>query len=555
MQIRDPVYSVLSAVILLALLLGSGTPVVVSAPIPPGGAVRRDKDTLVGGVHDTEVPQQESLLTPSDSSDTYEVRFVGTVVDIPDPGYRYDVQVQQVISGTLPGQVEVWALIAGGPCLGFVDPAIEIGDLVEVHGFYHESSTLSVVDVCGSPDYYIAIVVLPDFEIPTLAWSTATPEVMEGTQLQVQIRNSGDDYDSSMGDVDVQLRLWGTGIEDEWLWIFPAEIDQLAGDHSVEHTVDLLFTSEDIDRFEVCVNFDGAESDLSNNCMTGNITVEPPAESWRSCAGMAVNAVDILIGKLPVDEAYEGIKEISRIFAMHVPSMMVECQEVDDSCMDAVLSFLEDSAFTMAELLAESTLLEIFDLGKGLIEQFSLSVECGEYLATVVRSWVENARHRNVEVNAAVAESPVYVTVVDFVGQRAGYLGDGSPVVEIPGAEVFDVGGQRAILYPGADTASVELSAIETGAFSLILSVSRSGAQGLTASRSASGAEVHTVTYVDVPVTADTTGEIDVASGQYTLALDDDGDGTTDRNIQPTEEIRTHIYWVYLPLAVRNRSD
>jgi len=378
---------------------------------------------------------------------------------------------------------------------------------------------------------------------------------MEGTQLQVQIRNSGEDYDSSMGDVDVQLRLWGTGIEDEWLWIFPAEIDQLAGDHSVEHTVDFLLTSEDIDRVEVCVNFDGAESDLSNNCMTGNITVEPPADSWRSCAGMAVNAVDILIGKLPVDEAYEGIKEISRIFAMHVPSMMVECQEVDDSCMDAVLSFLEDSAFTMAELLAESTLLEIFDLGKGLIEQFSLSVECGEYLATVVRSWVENARHRNVEVNAAVAESPVYVTVVDFVGQRAGYLGDGSPVVEIPGAEVFDVGGQRAILYPGADTASVELSAIETGAFSLILSVSRSGAQGLTASRSASGAEVHTVTYVDVPVTADTTGEIDVASGQYTLALDDDGDGTTDRNIQPTEEIRTQIYWVHLPLAVRNRSD
>jgi hypothetical protein len=340
--------------------------------------------------------------------------------------------------------------------------------------------------------------------------------------------------------VDVQVRLWGTGIEEEWLWIFPVEIDQLAGGRSVEPTFDLLFTSEDIDRFEVCVKFDGAESDVSDNCRTGNITVQPPAESWRSCAGMAVNAIDTLISMLPVDEVYKGTKEISRIYVMHVIPMIVECRETDSSCMRAVISFLADSAFTVAKLLAESTVLVFIELGKALIEQFILSIECGGYLASVVRMWNTNARHRNVEVNAVVAQSPVYVRVVDSGGRRAGFLDDGSVVTEIPDAEVFEVDGDKALLYPGADTASVELSGTDTGTFSLVVSLSRPGA------------EVHTVTYSNISVTSDTTGEIDVASGQYTLALDDDGDGTTDRNIQPTEEIRTRIYWTYLPAAMKD---
>jgi hypothetical protein len=65
--------------------------------------------------------------------------------------------------------------------------------------------------------------------------------------------------------------------------------------------------------------------------------------------------------------------------------------------------------------------------------------------------------------------------------------------------------------------------------------------------------EVHTVAYKNVSVTTNSMGKIDVTSGQYTLALDDNGDGTIDRNIQPTEEIHTSIYyWVYLPVIMKS---
>lgn len=52
------------------------------------------------------------------------------------------------------------------------------------------------------------------------------------------------------------------------------------------------------------------------------------------------------------------------------------------------------------------------------------------------------------------------------------------------------------------------------------------------------------MTYNDAPVTPSVTGEIDVTGSDYTLALDDDGDGdgSTDRSVQPSEEIETQVY-------------
>jgi hypothetical protein len=97
------------------------------------------------------------------------------------------------------------------------------------------------------------------------------------------------------------------------------------------------------------------------------------------------------------------------------------------------------------------------------------------------------------------------------------------------------------VLYPGTDTVSIELKGTATGTFDLFVSLSQAGP------------DVHTVNYRNVPVTSQTTGAIDVAGGTYTLALDDDGDGTTDRTVQPTEEIHTHIYRTYVPAVMRSQ--
>ena len=59
--------------------------------------------------------------------------------------------------------------------------------------------------------------------------------------------------------------------------------------------------------------------------------------------------------------------------------------------------------------------------------------------------------------------------------------------------------------------------------------------------------------YADVPVTANTEGTVDVAGGDYTLRLDDDGDGEVDRTVLPTEETYTEFHRVSLPLVVRGR--
>jgi hypothetical protein len=224
-----------------------------------------------------------------------------------------------------------------------------------------------------------------------------------------------------------------------------------------------------------------------------------------------------------------------------VPNVIVACQEFDFTCAKASMFFLGDSVITLGRLLAESTAFIWLSAGRAAIQQFWDSVECGEYLATVYRAWTEAGKHKNIDANVVAAHSPILIRAVNDLGQRAGFLDNGAIVTEIPGAEVMTQGGRKAVLYPGTDTVSIELKGTATGTFDLFVSLSQAGP------------DVHTVNYRNVPVTSQTTGAIDVAGGTYTLALDDDGDGTTDRTVQPTEEIHTHIYRTYVPAVMRSQ--
>jgi len=169
------------------------------------------------------------------------------------------------------------------------------------------------------------------------------------------------------------------------------------------------------------------------------------------------------------------------------------------------------------------------------------SINCGDKLADFLRASIEESQHRGVAVNGIVARSPIYIRAVDSSGRRAGFLNDGTIVTEIPDAEVAQIGEAKVVLYSGEDTAEIEIKGTGSGTFDLIISISMTGP------------EAHTIVYNDVAVFTTTVGTIDVSSGQYTLTIDDNNDGTTDRNIQPNEEVRIHFYSVYLPLGLNNQ--
>lgn len=140
---------------------------------------------------------------------------------------------------------------------------------------------------------------------------------------------------------------------------------------------------------------------------------------------------------------------------------------------------------------------------------------------------------RGVKANAVAARSPAYVRVVDSTGRRAGFLDNGPTVAEILGADVFQLDGERYVLYRDADTASVDPNG--TATIDLIASLAQRGDKTVT------------VEYRAVFVTAATRGSISASVGDYTLHLDDSGDGTADRNVRPDEITEQQIYRVGLP--------
>ncbi len=380
----------------------------------------------------------------------------------------------------------------------------------------------------------------PDLALESIDWSPSEPETMETASIHLQLRNVGLPYVADKGTLLIELTLRDTTSGDEYLWVFPETIASLGNNETADLDIDpFLFSTSDVDQIQVCLKFDDPEHDLSNNCRTESITVTAPAEPWRACMGMLLGVVDAVLESMPAGQVWEGTKQISRIFATQVPNMIVACTDVDAECMRAVVFFLVDSGITLARLLSEASVLKVLAVGRAVVQQFWDSFECGEYLFSVLRMWVENASHRNVDVNAVAVLSPAYVRVVDSSGRRAGFLDDGAPVGEIPNAEAFALDSAKFVLYSGEDTASIELTGTGTGTFDLIVSLSQPAS------------EVHTATYLDVPITPATKGTIDAAGGNYTLALDDDGDGIPDRNIEPTEVFRADFARVHLPATMR----
>lgn len=382
----------------------------------------------------------------------------------------------------------------------------------------------------------------PDFDLQFLHWLPNEPEVMEDARFDLRIGNSGPDYAPVSGVIYLDFTLQDTGTGDKWFWRFPGSLDPMPTNDTQTLTIDLFwFTRVGIDKVTACVSFEDEEANPSNNCKEKSITVHPNSSNpWRECLAVPIDALVFYVDASTAG-SLSAFQEAGTVFLARAPQCHLACNGApawDYDCVKAWIRLGIDAGVTALKELSPHKII-IALLKDGLMLLWS-NADCADNLTQhYIRASIEEACHRNVPVNGLVARSPIYIRAVDTSGRRAGFLGDGSIVTEIPDAEVFASGEDKVVLYPGKDTAFVQLTGTAAGSFDLIVSLSRPDS------------EVHTVTYEDVSVTPTTLGEIDVTSGQYTLALDDDGDGTPDRYVEPAEEWITHIYRVYLPLVMR----
>lgn len=127
-----------------------GTPTPTCTPTPTPTLTGTATPTATGTQTTTPTATPISTGTPPASG---VVKFTGTVVNINRliGAITWIVEVDEIISGPpISGQVTVrWIVVPD--CLGTLDPDIEAGDRVEVHGMYADGT----VDLCPSADYYI----------------------------------------------------------------------------------------------------------------------------------------------------------------------------------------------------------------------------------------------------------------------------------------------------------------------------------------------------------------------------------------------------------------
>jgi pimeloyl-ACP methyl ester carboxylesterase len=119
--------------------------------------------------------------------------------------------------------------------------------------------------------------------------------------------------------------------------------------------------------------------------------------------------------------------------------------------------------------------------------------------------------------------SPVSIEIVDQAGNRTGIADNGSIQNDVPGAD-YEIWGEHKFVYLPTDsgqTYTINLQGTGNGTFTLESADMENGNAGNTQS------------FVNVPVTASMKGQVVLTGDQTSLNLDNDGNGTIDKNLVP----------------------
>ena len=123
--------------------------------------------------------------------------------------------------------------------------------------------------------------------------------------------------------------------------------------------------------------------------------------------------------------------------------------------------------------------------------------------------------------------SPLSITVADANGDRAGVASDGATIQDsIPGADYEMFGEHKFVYLPTDDGQTYTVTVGGTG----------NGEFTLTDSSLLNGSVSSTDVFSDIPVTPALTGSLNMSAAPA-LALDTNGDGTTDEVVQPSETL------------------
>jgi hypothetical protein len=192
-------------------------------------------------------------------------------------------------------------------------------------------------------------------------------------------------------------------------------------------------------------------------------------------------------------------------------------------CQDSLMDrHVEENATHWVEKLSQLNSITEFAIRmKKLAEGGINAAKCYLSLRDIVTSFVKKLNIRGKIANLAFTESPVYPLVVNFAGQRAGFLENGQAVTEIPGSEVFAIEDHRFVVFEGQGAVQLKVTGYAAGTMNLkaVLATGNSSAVSLE--------------YNNVPVSAGMVATVGSSDPQATLNIDINRDGRPDQTKAP----------------------
>jgi len=271
---------------------------------------------------------------------------------------------------------------------------------------------------------------------------------------------------------------------------------------------------------ELFIQLRDNDPNLANNIATQPITISPNPDTPKNCLSAILNAISAL--GIPANTMADVTLGLVKLFTLDLPA----CQGNLHCEIKALSTFIAGLKFPVVGII--SSLKDLMTQPP----QTCLSII--DWIKMVLIELIQ----RGTFINMAGVESPAYILVTNNHGQRVGFLDDGMIIQEIPGAQVVDSQGKRAVIYPGTTTQTVRIKATDYGTMRLSLVLAHDDSAAVSAK------------YQDVPLFSNTIGMIDVRDSTYTLSLDDNGDGIPDRR-RPPDELTISRTGIYLPVLMK----
>jgi hypothetical protein len=299
------------------------------------------------------------------------------------------------------------------------------------------------------------------------------------------------------------------------------QLPMLKPGESVSLLVDEVYFFETLQNgdIEIILKPDAALN-LSSSSLTKKITINEHPESFMNCAASVVQSV-ISVAELHLKK-FKSLLNIGDL-----ATRVTECN-TEDSISKAKCFAEECVAWLFTQLLGSDVSKESKDVLK-LLPDLLKNIYKNEpppciSLVDFYGAWMKEAIRKKFFVNGVVTESPVYPLVTNKAGQRTGFLENGHVVEEIPNSHAFVIGEKRLILYPGADSANVQVVGYAPGKMHLTATFTQAEGAGIT------------LFYRDVLVAQGMKATLASTSSSRALEIDIGGDGVVDQ-FRPPDRI------------------